>query len=157
MIPLWESSMTDSQIIKSVSTVMFPLSALTCFSFCWTLSADFVSLIGPDIDSMENSRPQAYQPVWGTITCYRDVWTGSLSRSVTQHVSLYFSLGLIPGDCCSVLCYFGSDEICWSINIWRRKKANKKKHQKELKQSNNPLEICSYMHPHTSHTWILNE
>lgn len=95
------------------------LSKFTCFSFCWTLSADFVSLVGPDVYRVEDTRFQTDQPVWGAVTAHRDLWAGAPSRSVAQHIALNFCLDSIPWDCCCVLCYLSGDKVCWGINVCR--------------------------------------
>lgn len=101
-------------------SILFPsLLDVTCFSFCWTLFADFVVLEGPDVDVVENSGLQANQPVRGAVTSHGNLRTGARGRRVAQHVPLYFCMDSIPCHRDGVLCYFSGSQICRSINVWR--------------------------------------
>ena len=108
-----------TQINRSCHEPRF-CSKFTCFSLCGTLPADFVSLVGPDVDCVDDSRPQADQPVPGAVTAYGDLRAGALSGGVAQHVALDFCLDSIPGNRGSILCYLGGDEVFRSIFVWRR-------------------------------------
>lgn len=69
---------------------------LTCLCFCWNLPGCFVPLDGPDVDSVENSRPQASQHVRGPVRPNRDFLTRALRRGVGKDVAINFCLGWIP-------------------------------------------------------------
>lgn len=69
---------------------------LTCLCFCWNLPGCFVPLDSPDVDSVENSRPQASQHVRGPVRPNRDFLTRALRRGVGKDVAINFCLGWIP-------------------------------------------------------------
>lgn len=110
------------------------LWGVTCFCLGWRLPTDFVSLEGPYVDGVKNSRLQTNHLVRGAVTSHRDLSTGALSGRVAQHVALNLCLDSLPGNRHSVLCYFSGDQVGWSIDVWAgRDQADDEKLQSRLR------------------------
>lgn len=68
----------------------------TCFSLCGNLRTGLVPFDCPDVDSVEDPRPQAGQSVGGAAGLHWDLPTGTLRGAVGYDVTVYLGLGRIP-------------------------------------------------------------
>ncbi len=78
---------------------------MTCLSLCWDLPGGFVPFDGPDVDSVEDPRPQASQHVRSAVRPDWNILTWALRWAVGEHVAVNVCLGWIPWKTEAGLCF----------------------------------------------------
>ncbi|TNN45350.1 hypothetical protein EYF80_044454 [Liparis tanakae] len=104
----------------------------TCLSLCGALPAGFAPLDGPNVDSVEDTGPQASQHVRGAVRADWDLLTRALWRAVGEEVAIDLCLGVIPRHPEAGLCFISRQDVSRSVQLCEGSHDKKASRQQQL-------------------------
>lgn len=98
------------------NNITFPISS-TCGGLGFGLLALPVALLGPHLDRVVNTGPQAGQDSAGLLLLHWNLPDLSISRGVAHHIPVNVGLHRVPGDSGCILCHLVGYQVFRAINF----------------------------------------
>lgn len=102
------------------STLIDHLFLVTCWGLGVSLLALPGPLLGPHLDRVLYTWPQARQDSASLLLPHWNLPCVPISRRIAHHVLVDDGLHGSPGDGGRVLCYPVSGQVCWAVNFLKR-------------------------------------